>query len=99
MEVPFVLVGEGACHLENPRQLHRHEKTVVGAVRLVLHALVELGHAAGVVPVIVHGEGKIVFQLDLARRVQLIEKLQVLELVGEHGKFRHGKYLHCWILS
>ena len=42
-------------------------------------------------------ERKIVFQLDLARGVQLIEKLQVLELIGEHGEFRHGKYLHCWI--
>ena len=90
VEVPLVLVGEGAGHLENAHQLHRHEKAVVGGVRLVLHALVELGHAAGVVLIVVHRKGKVVFQLDLARGVQLVEELQVLKLVGEHREFRHG---------
>ena len=90
VEVLLILVGDRSLNGKDARQIHRHEKLVVGAVGLVLDALVQLGDAAGIVRGIIHREGEIVFQIDLSRLVQFVEKLQILQLVGYHVKLSHN---------
>ena len=93
MELLLVLLGHLTVDLEQAHQLHGHKEAMVGAVALVLHALIQLGHALGGICGVLYGEIRVVLQLDLARLLQLVEKLEILQLVGYHLQVCHGWHL------